>query len=59
MQPIAKPYMTITRISRGFKRRRQGRQTANRMREARAIRNAVVPAAPTTGNNPLASTAPS
>ena len=59
MKPIAKPYMTITCSSRRLKRMRQGRQTASKMRAARAIRSAVVPAAPTTGNNPLAITAPS
>src|ERR1700722_18988103 len=37
MQPIDKPYMTITRISCNFKRMRQGRQTASKMGDASAI----------------------
>jgi hypothetical protein len=50
--------MTIMRISRAAKRMRQGRQTANNMSDASAKRSAAVPAAPTAGNNPLASAAP-
>ena len=38
---------------------RQGRHTANNIRDARAIRSATVPVAPTAGNSPLATTAPS
>ena len=41
------------------KRIRQGRHTANSRIEAIASRCAATPGAPTLGNNPLASTAPS